>query len=100
VRLSRSASDWVVTWNLAPGATSSDLLRGSLSALPVGPGAGDEACLGNVTGTALTDGDVPPVNGGFWYLVRGVDACQTKGPWGSASVRGAPGLPRSSTTCP
>jgi hypothetical protein len=100
VQWRRLVSEWVITWNLAAGATSSDVLRGSLSGLPVGPGGGDEACLGNVTDTAYTESTVPPVHGGFWYLVRGVSACQVKGPWGFQSVRGAPGLPRSSSTCP
>jgi hypothetical protein len=85
---------------MATNATSSDLLRGSFSSLPVGPGGGDETCLGNVIGITFTDNTTPAVGSGFWYLVRGANACPTKGPWGFRGVHGVLGAARTSTTCP
>ena len=91
----------MVIWNPSPNATTFDLLRGTISALPVGPGAGDETCLGNnVVVSAYTDAAVPPADSGYWYLIRGTNACAGNGPYGFAGVRGAPGTPRASTTCP
>jgi hypothetical protein len=84
---------------MALGATSSDVLRGLVSALPVGPGGGDEVCLDSgVAGTSVTDAEVPADGDTFWYLVQGVNACG-KGPYGDAVLDGTPSS-RSSTTCP
>ena len=54
----------------------------------------------SATRTAIADDAVPPVSGGFWYLVRGANACQAKGSWGFQGIQGAPGVERSSTSCP
>jgi hypothetical protein len=87
-------------WSVAPGATSSDVLRGGLGALPVGPGNGDEACLANDLAEITTTDDVNPTAGsGFWYLVRGVNVCGG-GPFGHQGLHGAPAAPRVSSTCP
>ena len=101
VRVDRAGPGAVVRWRVASGATSSDLLRGSLGALPVGPGGGDETCLGDDLVVAdFTDSDMPPAPAGFWYLVRGANACGGNGPYGFEGSRGAPGAARASTTCP
>ena len=80
-------------WNLAPGATGSDVLRGLTRALPVGPGGDDETCLGSdLADTAILDRADPATGDAFWYLVRGVNACG-HGPYGSEGQGGV------STTC-
>jgi hypothetical protein len=83
---------------VAAGATSSDLVTGRLSGLPVGPGGGDESCLGNdIPGNTATDASIPSPGTGVWYLVRGSSFCGV-GPYG---LQGAPpGTPRVTTTCP
>ncbi len=88
-----------ITWNLATGADSSDVLRGS--ALPVGSGAG-EACLASgLSGDVLTwiDATTPETGSGFWYLIRGNNACG-EGPYGFEARNGVPTVPRATTTCP
>jgi subtilisin family serine protease len=100
VQVDRAGADARISWSLASGGTTSDVLRGSLAALPVGPGGGDEACLGSALGvTSLTDPATPAASSGFWYLVRGGNTCG-KGPYGFERRNGAPSTPRSSTTCP
>ena len=89
-----------IGWNLAAGATLSDVLRGLLSALPVGPGGGDETCIASgIQGTTFTDADDPAGDDAFWYLVRGVSSCG-KGTYGFQGSGGAPSVPRVSPTCP
>jgi hypothetical protein len=91
VRLSHTGGVTTVTWNVAPDSTSSAVLRGLVSQLPVGPGGGDEVCLDdNVTGASLADAQDPAPDAAFWYLVQGRSAC------GSGSY----GPQRASTTCP
>ena len=82
-------------WDAVPGATAFDVLRGSLSLLPVGPGAGDEVCFGDLDTPALADVSAPPPGTGLWYLSRGGNACG-RGTYGNRSD----GSPRASTTCP
>jgi len=85
VRIGRLASGdptAVISWNLAPGATGSDVVRGLVSGLPVGPTDAGETVLVRDTGsTTYQDPTVPAPGGGFWYLVRGRTACGG-GPWG------------------
>jgi hypothetical protein len=91
VRLSHSGGVTTVTWNAAPGSTSSAVLRGLVSQLPVGPGGGDEVCLDDaVTGASLMDAQDPALDAAYWYLVQGRNACGS-GPYGPQ---------RASTTCP
>ena len=100
VRVSRSGSDAVITWNLAPRAAASTVLRGRVSGLPVGPGGADERCLaGDTVVRTLTDSDALPAGGSFWYLIRGENACGS-GPYGFQGLDGTPGAPRVSATCP
>jgi hypothetical protein len=102
VRLRRSGGAAVLSWNLAACASSSDVLRGLVSALPVGPGGGDETCLANSlppTTLTWTDGTNPATGTAFWYLVRG-DSAGGHGPWGYQLVNGVPTIEEVSTTCP
>ena len=100
VQVDRAGGDARISWSLADGATTSDVLRGSLAALPVGPGGGDEACLGSaLVVTSVTDPATPAAQSGFWYLVRGANTCG-KGPYGFEGRIAAPWTPRNSTTCP
>ena len=88
-----------ITWNTASGSTWSDVLRGLVGALPVGPGGGDEVCLlGGTAGTVATDPDVPNPDEGFWYLIQGGNDCG-KGPFGF-QLQGGVSTPRVSATCP
>jgi hypothetical protein len=88
----------VLFWNVATGSTTYQVLRGSLAALPVGPGGDDEVCE-RVKGEATLDDEDPSPTGGFWYVVRGRNDCGP-GPYGYASENGAPTAPRESTSCP
>ncbi len=100
VFVSKSGTDAVITFNLATGATWSDVLKGLLSSLPVGPGGGDETCLANQTALlSVTDVEVPGSGAGFWYLVRGGITCGA-GTYGYQAVNGVPSTQRVSTTCP
>jgi len=87
--------DLTLSWGAEARASQYDVVRGALSALPVGPGDADEVCFPNEPGTSLQDPTLPGAPGGFWYLVRGENAC-TAGTWGTASS----GSPRVTTTCP
>jgi hypothetical protein len=93
-----------IGWSLPNGATSSAVLRGVVSGLPVGPGNGngDETCLATVIPAAtltLDDVSLPGTGSGYWYLVRADNACG-KGPYGFQAYGGVPTLPRVTTTCP
>jgi hypothetical protein len=82
-------------WSAAALATRYDVVRGSLSALPVGPSAGDETCFDDLPGPSLVDSTDPAPDTGFWYLSRGENACGN-GSYGQQSD----GTPRITTTCP
>jgi hypothetical protein len=100
VRVARSGTNAVLTWNVAAGATTSQVLRGHLSELPVGPGGADEQCLvENAELSTLTDSEIPVSGDGFWYVVRGENGFGA-GPYGFEGSRGAPAAPRLSATCP
>jgi Concanavalin A-like lectin/glucanases superfamily/Protein of unknown function (DUF1566) len=85
VRIARPASDdptAVISWNLAPGATGSDVVRGLVSGLPVSPtDAGETLLVRDTDSTTYEDSTVPDPGMGFWYLVRARTACGG-GSWG------------------
>jgi hypothetical protein len=83
------------TWDAMSGLPTYDVVRGELSALPVGPAGADEICLGGLTSAVVVDADEPPPDTGYWYLSRAGSTCGT-GSFGS----GSDGTPRSTTTCP
>jgi len=81
----------------APGSGSGtvhDVVRGALSQLPVGSGAA-ETCLGSSAADQRTDAAVPASDTGFWYLVRGSNACGD----GSYGVQ-SDGTPHITNACP
>ena len=84
-----------VTWTGNAQSTSYDGVRASISALPLGPGAGDEVCFPNLLSPSLTDTDVPASGTGYGYLSRGKNSCGA-GTYGTQSN----GTPRTTTTCP
>jgi hypothetical protein len=95
VTVAKTGGDATIAWSLAIGATTSDVLRGDLASLPVGPDGGDEVCFGNLVGTTLVDSAVPISGAGFWYLSRGENTCGS-GTFGNQSN----GSPRTTITCP
>ena len=100
VRINKSGTSSLINWNVATGATSSDLVRGDIVLLPVGPGGIDETCLGNdIAGSVATDGTTPAPGKGFWYLVRGSSFCGV-GPYGFQTLHATPTVARVTTTCP
>jgi hypothetical protein len=100
VSVNRTGTTANLSWTLAANATTSDVLRGNVSALPVGPGGADEVCFPDVVGTASSDPSVPAAGTGYWYLVRGENSCNPPGTYGTRGVNGVPGVLRTSTTCP
>ena len=63
-----------LTWQVANGADTYSVTRGSLSTLEWGRFG--ECVAAGLTGTTLDDTDVPPPSDGFTYLVQGVsDGC-------------------------
>lgn len=100
VRVSRSGSAAVLSWNVAAGATTSAVLRGHVSELPVGSAGTDERCLVADSGAdTFTDPELPVRGDAFWYLVRGENVLGP-GPYGFEGVQGMPAAPRLSATCP
>jgi hypothetical protein len=65
-------------------ATVHDVLRGNLSQLPVGMGPSETCLLDGTSLATATDSSAPPPGSGYWYLIRGRNACGT-GSYGSAS---------------
>ena len=95
-----AANKTTFNWAAATFATGYDVVRGSTGAFPVGPGApADETCFDNLSGPSLTDTSVPAAGTGLWYLSRGENACGN-GTFGNQGNHGAPGAPRTTTTCP
>ncbi|HEX4825423.1 MAG TPA: S53 family peptidase [Candidatus Polarisedimenticolaceae bacterium] len=96
LRVDKSGGAASISWNIPQSAASSDVLRGLFTGLPVGPGGGDESCLASgVPSNSFSDATDPGVGAGFWYLVRGTNACG-HGAWGAQSN----GTPDVSTSCP
>jgi hypothetical protein len=87
------------TWSTTALATSYQLVRGEVSALPVGPGGGDEGCFEVVTVTSFGDPSVPAPGAAYWYDVRAVGACG-EGPYGSELRTDGSTPVRMTATCP
>jgi len=99
-QVTHAAGTTTINWTPGAGATSSDLLRGSLKMLPVGPGGADEVCLAdNTTATSFMDFTTPAVGSGFFYVIRGESPCG-RGSWGFKTHNGTSTIERASTTCP
>jgi hypothetical protein len=100
VRVSRSGSDAVLRWNVAAGATTSAVLRGHVSGLPVGRAGADERCLvSNSLPTRSRIASFPSaaMRFGIWFEGR---TCGGSGPYGFEELHGVPVAPRLSATCP
>ena len=82
-------------WDTIPNAPRYDVVRGALSALPVGPGGGDETCFDDLLTAVLVDSTQAAPGTGFWYVARGESACGN----GTFGYRGN-GTERVTTTCP
>ena len=83
-------------WQPGPpslGATH-DVARGALGEYPVGSGPA-EVCLGSEPGETTEDLELPSAGAGYWYLVRGRNACEV-GTYGAQSDA----TERSTTVCP
>jgi hypothetical protein len=91
-----AADKTTYSWPAIPNATAYDALHGLLSALPVGPGGGDEACFPNLPGPSFVESTTPAPGTGLYILVRGKNACAGAGTYGTQKN----GTPRTSTTCP
>ena len=88
-----------ITWTsdrlIAGAGTVHDVLRGPLAQFPVGTSPG-ESCLADSTPNAsVSVASAPPPGAGFYYLVRGTNACGA-GSYGF----GSSGSERISATCP
>jgi uncharacterized repeat protein (TIGR01451 family) len=101
LRVQRGGNVANVYWTAVPDADVYQMLRGTLSTLPVESGSPGETCIApeqhGPSGDDLPD---PPLGAGFWYLARGVNVCAGPGPYGFRGDHGLPGEPRVSTTCP
>lgn len=98
VRNLRFATRAELTWaSEAPrsgAGTVYDVLQGLLGQLPVG--SGSEICKDDGTAETTHSADTEPASGtGFYYLVRGSNACGVRS-WGFESS----GTERTSTACP
>lgn len=97
-----------IWWMPLPGATTYDVVRGSLPILRSTHGRYDLAttdCTGfAVNGTSLTDAAAPGVGGAWFYLARG-RSCGGAGTyddgsgWGQAAPRD-PGIDAAPSSCP
>ena len=92
-----SRLEWFCSATITAGSgTVYDVPRGDLTELPVGTGP-SETCLppGSFPNPTATDPATPPTGKGFWYLVRGRNAC-------GASTYGyrSNGMERITTICP
>jgi hypothetical protein len=85
------------SYDALPRLIRSDWVRGDLSSLPVGPSG--ETCFDNQLGLTFVDGTQPSPGTGWWYLVRGENACGN-GTYGNQGVNGSPGAARVTSTCP
>jgi hypothetical protein len=80
----------------APPTWTYDVLRGQAQRMMTDHGMNAAACLaGSQPPSSYTDGQAPPLNDAFYYLVRARNACGP-GPLGA----GTGGIPRPSIVCP
>ncbi|MGH9869788.1 MAG: hypothetical protein ACREAA_16705 [Candidatus Polarisedimenticolia bacterium] len=79
----------------AGSGTTYDVVRGALDQLPAGSGPSETCLANNLPGTSLSDAALPVPGKGFFYLVRGSNACGP-GTYGTQSS----GAQRLSPTCP
>lgn len=97
--LTLAADRATIEWTALAAATSYEVVRGSVSALPVGSDGGGELCLGPVPVPAIVDTTVPAGSQAFYYLVRARNGCAA-GPLGYRAEQGTRTSPRRTPTCP
>ncbi|HEU5181197.1 MAG TPA: VCBS repeat-containing protein [Candidatus Polarisedimenticolia bacterium] len=95
----RFRSGTLLDWNSSVVGSGSgaryDVVQGTLPHLSAGTGS-SEVCLANdASERSLTDGLIPALGTGFYYVVRATNDCGT-GTFGSASS----GVPRPIASCP
>ena len=90
----RSTLSWNSAAASAGSSTEHQVVRGLVSLLPVG-GASDVCIATGTLTSSVSDTELPPADGTFWYLVRARNACGT-GPYGTTSD----GSPRLDAACP
>jgi N-acetylneuraminic acid mutarotase len=75
--LSKQPGGAQVSWTAVSGATAYDVVRGGLNVLLDSGGnfaSAMQSCLANdQAATSALDAGTPPLNGGFWYLIRGLN---------------------------
>src|SRR5262249_30507274 len=81
-----------------PGAVH-DVVRGTVSQWPVGSGAGEACFVLGTPGATAVDAAVPVLGKGFWYDVRGRNACGI-GTYGFETQTGIPVAERITVVCP
>jgi len=90
-----------LSWPSVTGATSYDVVWGDLSSLASSGGdfaQATQGCVGNnIVTTSLLTADVPALEQGFWFLVRGVN-CAGGGTYGSTGRDS--GINSSANACP
>lgn len=94
-----AANKTTISWGAPPpyAGTTFDVVRGRISALPVGSQPGSESCIAqNIATTQTTDATMPTVGTSFWYLVRERVAGCGVGTYGKTSS----GSNRNSSACP
>jgi len=72
---SKTAMQWVSAIPAAGSATVHDLPRSDLGQFPVVPDASDVCVAAGTPSSSATDGTTPGAGAGFYYLVRGRNAC-------------------------
>jgi hypothetical protein len=99
VDLERDTIGWCSQFYESGYGLSYTLVRGLLSELPVGTGAAEICVASALNFSRFTDPQPPPSNDGYWYVLRGANACGTA-PFGFDSMgneRTGP-IPRSCPT--
>lgn len=92
---SEGSLSWDSDADHSGSSTEYDVLSGALTELPVGGGASERCVVAGSSITFTNDSQDPEPGTGFYYLVRGRNACGV-GTYGEASN----GTPRTSSTCP
>ena len=96
---SKNGLSWCSAAAGAGNSTLHQLVRGIAAELPVGNGVSESCVVNGSTSPFATDTSVPAAGQGFWYLVRGRNACGT-GTYGFSGLHGLPSTERTTTACP
>jgi hypothetical protein len=86
---------WATEALRSGAGTVYDVVRGSIAGLPVGSSSSETCRAAGLGAIFFMDSVDPPAATGFWYLVRGRNACGS-GSYGADSA----GVPRNPVLCP